>query len=309
MLDCSPRRCLVLLWMAIAMSAFGLVGCGESYSQSSPDAVLKSLEKMVKAGEVERVSKLLYAENPEMRALLTRLGKTLGSLQEVSEAIARKYPGEVAAIKARAEEAAKNGEAAGLIARMMPERGRGKERRSRQEQEDRMKMLFQELFADPYGWIANNQGRLTTVEIADDMAAIQWDGKPILPPIGMVMKKDGGKWFIVLPTNVPGLSTVMPRNDDEFKVFGKLLKVFDNALADVKKDVDSGACASLDDVAALTGRKIFPAMMLAFIAYGNLIEEREREAREQKKAEQAAEAAPEAPPAEPANASPTPEGG
>ena len=58
---------------------------------------------------------------------------------------------------------------------------------------------LKEPFADPYGWIAKSEGRLTVQTIADDRAAIMWDKKPVFG-VGLMMRLDKGKWFVELPT-------------------------------------------------------------------------------------------------------------
>src|SRR5438876_8247246 len=73
---------------------------------------------MVKEGHAERLTDLIYAETPEMRKLLGKVGQTLGTLQDLGLEVQKRFPDEVAAMRQQAEEAAKKGEASSFLQKM-----------------------------------------------------------------------------------------------------------------------------------------------------------------------------------------------
>jgi len=178
----------------------------------------------------------------------------------------------MADLAARTEEAAKKGKATSLIAQMTKNmRGGGGNRRSRakqsvaqrEETQQALNDALKRLFADPYGWLKESEARMSTAYLTDDTVAVLWDEKPIMPPIGLVMKKADDKWFFVLPTNVPGLNSFMPKTKDEYFIWGKIVHTFDNVVSDLKKDVEVGSLTTLEGVAQRAGEKAFlPAAMV-----------------------------------------------
>lgn len=109
----------------VAAAAVGLAlttaaGCRRSsgYSQATPDDVIKSAKLMVEKGDARRLSDLIYADTPEMRAILDQLGGLLASVQDLAVTIEKQFPAEVAKVKAEAEEAAKKGQATSFISRL-----------------------------------------------------------------------------------------------------------------------------------------------------------------------------------------------
>lgn len=274
------------MWMrAMAMAAVAavvLTGCrrAPNYSQATPDDVLQSAAQMVKNGQAARLTDLIYADNPDMRGLYQRLGILFGSVQKLALTLNEKFPKEVQALKDKAVQAAKDGKATSLLAQLS-----GQARRSaRQAREgertnpgDAMDMAFKQLLADPYGWLNENAGKLSTTPINDEVAAVLWDGKPIMPPVGLVMKKDGPKWYVVLPTNLPGISTVIPKSKDEFAIWGSLIKTVDNAVIDLTKDVKTGKIRSLDEVSRKAGEKAFVPIGIGILAYSRAMDARKHE--------------------------------
>ncbi|MCC6675529.1 MAG: hypothetical protein IT436_00160 [Phycisphaerales bacterium] len=285
-------------WVAAALAVVLAAGCRRepSYSQASADEVIQSAKLMVKNGRADRLTDLIYAENADMRGLYKKLGGMLRSAQTLTLTLNEKFPKEVAALRAKAEQAAKDGKGSGLFGRLTGEARRGARRAAtgeRPNQGDAMDSAFKQILTDPYGWLDENSSKLATTPINDDMAAVTWDGKPVFPPLGLVIKKDGEKWFLVLPTNLPGVSGFMPKTKDEFAIWRSLIRTFDNAVVELNEDVKTGKARSLDDVARKAGEKAFVPAGIAFIAYGRAVEVRKEEARKQK-AKAAAPAAPDA---------------
>lgn len=289
---------MVLLTVPLLAGAGGSWGCGREYSQATPDDVLRSARAMVENGDTHRLPDLLYADSPEMRRLMTQFGKVLGSLQALAIDLHRTFPDEVAQIRAEAEEAAKRGDASGFLGRIVgaqTSQGRGAGRRgsrsaspsgsgdARQSFDQAMK----ELFADPYGWLERSEGRITTQYVADDLSAIMWDEKPVFG-IGLLMKKEGSKWYIVLPTGMPGVGRLAPMSEDMWQIGGALAQALDNAIRDTQREVRSGQHASMEDLWRSVGEKAaIPALAITY-AYQRAaqIERREQREREQQSREE-----------------------
>lgn len=292
-------------WLAFLLLCTVTVGagCRRGYDQSTPDAVLQSAKQMVEKGDADLLPNLIYADSTRMRQLLDELGIVLGSLQELGKAVQKAYPEEIEALRREAEESAKQGDASGFIARMAGQAsqqmtaGRGQFGLGRPNRPaagasgsggaadpDAMRKMFdnamKELFADPYGWIAANEGRLTAQQLADDRAAVLWDGKPVLG-IGLTMQKaDDDKWYIVLPLNAPGIGQVMPKSDESWEIMGSLMAVMDNMLRELTSDVERGKARQLDELATLAGEKAFIPAVMVFFAYSKAVEADRKAARE-----------------------------
>lgn len=279
------------MWVLVAIvGALALGGCRRGYDQSSPQAVLKTAKEMVEKGDASRLTELIYADNQKMRQLLDEVGVVMGSLQELGRAVQKAYPEEIAKLRAEAEESAKKGEASSFIARMAGQAtqqmggiGRRNGKGGTPMDPDAARKTFdnamKELFADPYGWIASNETRLTAVTVADDRAVLLWDGKPALG-IGLTMQKgDDDKWYVVLPTNAPGIASVMPKTEESWEIMGSLMDVFDNMLLDLTKDVKKGKAKKLDNLATMAGEKAFVPAVMVFFAYTKAMEAEKKAAK------------------------------
>ncbi len=274
------------------MLVISACGRNDGYSQGTPDAVIRTAKLMVERGDAARLHELLYAENDDMRGLLKRLGRTLGHLQELGTEIGAAFPKEIADLKAQTEAAAKKGKATGLLQQIASQTGmgggggfggRGRPKLSQKDQKEREELFnsaIKRLFADPYGFLEDTQGRLTTAEISDDLAAILWDNAPVLPPVGLTMRhhtaEDGMRWSVVLPLNLPFLANYAPRTRDEYKVLGSMVKTFDNAIVDLTKDIKAKKIASLDQVSKRAGEKLFVPAVMTVYAYSKVVEARKK---------------------------------
>ena len=148
---------------------------------------------------------------------------------------------------------------------------------------------MQTIATDPYAWLTDAEGRLSYVEIDDERVAVLWDGKPVFPPFGLVMRQDQGQWSVVLPIwNIPMVSKYLPQTPEEYSIWGSLLQMVDNVVLDLEADVREGRLHSLDALARATGEKAMVPMGMGMIAYDRALKdrhEREREARKAAKAE------------------------
>lgn len=283
-------RCLALLLGVLVMIAATACSRSDGYSQESPDALLKTAVLMVEQGRADRLTTLIYAENEDWKMLLRRLGVTLGHLQELGTTLQASFPKEIADLKAQAEVAAKKGQTTGLLQQLTggksPFQRRGKaaapSREEQKRQQDSINAAIRRLFADPYAFLRESSGHLSTVPVTDDLAAVLWDGQAVLPPIGISMKREtvkgGDRWYFVLPTNLPFLANYMPRTKDEFKVFGSLIATLDNVVVDLTRDVREKKVASLNEAANKAGEKVLIPAAMVFYAYNKAVEARAKQA-------------------------------
>lgn len=253
-----------------------------AYDRSSPDALLASSREMVINSEAERLAELLYTDSEGMREIYARLGGVLGSLQDLALAVNERFPKEVAELRAEAEAAAKSGRGYSLFQQLMSRRDR---RQPRDGNEDRLNELVQVIAADPYSWLTEAEGRLTYTPIDDERVAVLWDGKPVFPPFGLVLRQDQERWSVVLPLkSIPVVSRYMPQTPDEYSIWASLIQMVDNVVIDLTADVRGGEIESLDSLARRAGEKAFIPMGMGMVAYERAMKDRrkrEREAREQ----------------------------
>jgi hypothetical protein len=266
---------------ALFFSAMLVAACDRGPDRSTPEGTIEAARWAVERGEAKKLGSFIYSDSPDMKRLMRRFGVFLGNVQDLGNAIQAKFPKEVEQMRSVAETAAKEGKATSLLGLVSSQMRGGRNRRSGPPNTD-VRGAFDEalknLFADPYAWIRESETRLTTTFLTDDSVALLWDGQPIMPPIGMVLKRDAadGLWYFLLPTNLPGVSSFMPKTKEQFEIFGGLIKVFDQVIIDLKGDVESGRLSSLDQVASKAGEKTFiPAAMTVF-AYTKLTENQKK---------------------------------
>ncbi|NUQ51861.1 MAG: hypothetical protein HUU19_04100 [Phycisphaerales bacterium] len=248
---------------------------------------------MVKDNRADLLPNLLYAENDEMRRLYRALGTFLKHTQELAQSLQTKFPEEVNKLKKQGEEAAKKGQATTLFGQLAQAQSRSRRGPPDKSQQEAFNAALKRIFVDPYGSLDDGVERLSTTPINDDVAAIMVDGKPMLAPLGLTMRRvktdDREIWAVVPPLNIPGVANFVPKTKEEFQIWGSLIKTFDNVVVDLTKDVNSGAMKSLDDVSKKAGEKAFiPAAMTVF-AYTQAMEARK------KAAQKAAQSTPQAP--------------
>lgn len=262
--------------MLVCAAVLVLAGCSRDLPRDTPEATIVSARAIIEAGRADRLHEFIYTEpgpgGEEMRRLLRRTGVFFGSIQKLGDAVQTRFPDDVAALKAKADDAAKNGKATGLLSQLTANMGGGNRRRRTAQQDAEAREAFdaalKRLFADPYAFLRESEGKLTTIPLGDNAAALMWEGKPVLAPIGMTMQKgDDGRWAFVLPTNVPGLSSAMPKNKDQYQILGGLIQVFDNVTIDLRKDVEAGRVTSMDELARRAGEKTFIPAAIGFFAY------------------------------------------
>lgn len=258
-------------FLAILTLCLSIAGCRKAdYPQDTPQATIASARKMVESGDAERLHTLVYAEGEEMRGFLKRTSRLLGDLEELGLSIQRKFPEETAKLRASAQEAAAKGKATSLIGQVTSSM-RGGNRRQGPPKGDERKAFDDaalRLFADPYAFLRESEGKLDAVPLNDDMMAVTWNGKPVLQPIGLAMRQDEkGNWCFVLPLEAPGLDRFMPKTKEQFDIFGKLVMVLDKTVVDLRKEVESGRLGSLEAVSRRAGEMTFMPAVLVMYSY------------------------------------------
>jgi hypothetical protein len=307
--DPSRRSRLALRCGLATLCLTALAACdrgGADYPASTPALAIDSAQQMILNGETERLTDLVYAENDDMRSFLNQIGSLLASLQTLGDAVESRFPEELAAFRAEGEAAAAEGKSNPLLARLVAANASqrnptfGVSRidregltldtgadepgasspsdflagRASDSQREIFNDILKQLLADPYRWLAEGRDRLDTVYIADDTVALTWDDRPILPPFGLSMIEEDGRWFLVPPTSYPGVRMVMPRNADEWYIWGSMVKTLERVVLDLERDVRSGQVRNMTDLADSATEKVAIPAMLVFFAYGNIMEQR-----------------------------------
>ncbi len=278
--------------IAISTLAIVLTACEKSpYSQKTPEDVIRTASLMVKNGDVKQLPNLIYAENNDMRAVLNRLGSLCGNAGALAIDLQARFPAEVAKLKADAQQAAAEGKPSSLLGQFMNQSGgnAAQTRRRRPQdtnpgeikaQQDEFQQGLVRVFTDPFSMLEEAEGKLSVTPIDNTTVAVLYDDKPVFFPIGMTMKKStDGRWYLVLPTNLPVAGEYMPRNHEEYSIVGSLIRALDNAVIDLRKDVVAGNLKDIDEVSRRAGEKAFVPAVGIFFAYSRAIEAREKAAK------------------------------
>lgn len=267
----------VLIGLAV-MLTHDRPGSEREYAASTPDELIASAFEAIERGEADRLSDFVYAPTPEFRAVLDRLGALLGSLGDLASALDERFPADVAKLKVEAARGGGPGLGSLLGAVTGGGRGRGPGAGAGGAPGASQQASVEALLADPYGWADALKDRVSAVVIADDLAAVQVDGKPALGGLGMTLRRDDGRWWIDLPLELPMVKKYVPQTLEEHQVLGSMIKVVDNAVIDLTKDVRSGACRTLKDASGLAGEKAFPPLMMCVLAYDRAMAARAKSA-------------------------------
>lgn len=274
----SPNRrtARVLLMTVLGLLVALPAGCERDYSQESPEALVESAQQMVLDGKARRLSELVWTESDGEKLVVDRLGRTMGALQRLGEAVAEAFPEEVDKIRQQADEAAQNGEINSIIGRALTASGgvaRGAPQAMRDERRMRQGLdsVVRELMADPYGWLERHGDKLQPMRITDDIVALSWQGKPV---VGLSLVERDGQWYLKLPLDQPALKRFLPQNEAEFEIWGELIASVHNVLLDLAIEVEEGKHKNLESVAATAGEYALPTAFMVMIAYGKALEER-----------------------------------
>lgn len=259
-----PRSALAACSLALA----ALASCDRSdppYSQASPEALAQTASAMVRDGNARLLSRLVFADSVELRAVLNRLGELLGSLQRLAREVEQAMPAEVAQLRARNADPKLAGTS--LLQSVTTGRLPTRERGGPDGPPPVIQNALYTLLADPFAWIDSNAKRVTFVSLADDLVAIQVDGQPALAPIGLTLRRSGDEWFLVLPLNLPFLSNYLPQTRQEWSIAASLIRVANSVVSELADDVSSGRVRTLDALARRAGEKAFGPAAMVFIVY------------------------------------------
>lgn len=269
--------------LVLTVASVGACGRRPTYSQATPDDVIRSAVDMVRNGDTARLGDLIYADSPEMRVCLDRLGVLFGRMQMLARAVEERFPAEMAAMKEQAARAAAEGKPDSLLAAISSAAAGGRGRRGPggggggpPVDENAAQDLVNRLFADPYGWIERNATRLSALKTSDDTASVMLDDKPIIPVVGLPMKLEADKWYVALPTGFPGVSNVMPRSTEQWSILVSLIKVLDRTVQEMTADVNAGRVATIDSLAKKAREKAVLPGAVAFAAYMREVDVRGR---------------------------------
>lgn len=265
-------RGFLLVFLAMAMVLPGCRRGPKEYKQNTPEAVIQSMSEMVKDGNTRRLHELFYAEDEDMRFALRRFGRMCGRLAELAQTIGEAYPEEVEELRKQTEEAAAKGEATNILSRFTQSAFQNRRQRNQPSSNpgDTFNLAFRQLLANPYASFERASDHLTTATVSDEFVGLLWDGKPILPPFGIMMRQDvDGKWYIVLPLDLPILTRYRPRTKEQWEIAGYLMRAWENAAVDLKAKIEAGDLRNLDEVASEAGAMILPPTMMIGIAYSS----------------------------------------
>jgi len=265
---------------ALLAAIIALGACERRYPQDSAQAVLDSAREMVAEGRADRLTDLIYAETPEERRLLDRVGDLLGSMQDLAVEVQKAYPDEVDKLRRDAIRAAEQGEADDVLSRVLTGSRAMSPRDERADPGEMLNTVMLTILVDPYAFLEENEDRLTAVPIADDMAAVQWDGKPVFGPlVGLTMRETEGRWQIVLPTHLPPVKRVLD-DPDMRQMLGDFVVTVDNAVIDLREDVRTGEARTLEEAASRAGENALPPLMMVMFAMGKYQDAAREEARQ-----------------------------
>jgi hypothetical protein len=277
-----------LVSLVIAFLVFHFATQKKTYSQASPEDVLASMIQMVKDDNANRISDMIYADTPEMRSALSRLGGLFGSLQNVGEAVNEKFPKDVAALRERVKkEAAAAGGQDGILALLQSARpptqrpGQAAVPRTaadRRARERQFQDIAARLMANPFEFLEEGANRLSVLKISDDTAVLRLDEQPLLGGI-LTMREREGRWWLMLPLNLPGVNQFAPQTKSEWAIIASLMKVGENTMNELAKDVRAGKAGTIDGVAQLAGEKAFLPAGIVMVMYGKEMDIRQRRER------------------------------
>ncbi len=258
--------------------------------QSSPEALFTSAARMVREGRADLLTELLYAHSEGERAVLRGVGGVLGALQRAAYAAAEAYPDEIRRVRAQAQQAAQEGKASNIFATIAQRMGMNPSRGNIfRESDDPGADAIASLLADPFGWIERNGEKLGTMSMGDRMAGVTWDGRPVLMPFPLMMElKEDDKWYVVLPTNLPGVRRAideMIEEDDRREMILLILQSVRQAFDDLALGMRSGEIRNLDHAANKLGEYAMPPVGLGIIAFSRYMEIARQAEREQRRRE------------------------
>lgn len=283
--------------LAIALAAL-VLGARQprQYDVSSPDGLIAAAADMIETGHAERIPELFEIAPPGDTAidrertaeLYARLGRVFGALQGLSRTIAEEMPEQLERFRRELASAEADGRASSFLAAIASQRGsRGGSRGSgpfgvgffaTNEQRDATVRALGRVLADPYEAFDDASARVSFVTVDDRTSAVLFDGDPVLPPLGLLVRRDDeDRWRIVPPTNAPVaqrlVSRIRPRTEEQYLVFASLLQAVENVILDLDADIRSGRIDSFQELAdGFFSKAAIPTAMIVY-AYARAFDE------------------------------------
>ncbi len=305
----APRASKAIKWLAIGLPLI-VLGVGLflviqrmearrppfEFAQDSPEAVFLSAKRMVSEGRADLLTELVYATSESERELLQGIGGILGGLQQAGYAAADTFPDEIRKIRENALAAVEAGGTGSVMAMIGKQMGSGGSSGPSifADSDDIGADVIHSLLADPYGWIERNSEAVAFNPLGDRMVGLMINGAPIMLggmlPVLMELREDD-KWYIMPPTNFPGVRQAIDRmieDDDGREMLLLVLQSIRQALEDIGTDMRSGKIRTLDHAANKLGEYALPPVGLGMIAFGKYMENVRQEQRLEKEAEKSA---------------------
>lgn len=275
------RGCLIgALLAGMVATSLLTTGCGRREAhveirQNTPEEVLETARQMVEAERADLLPELIYAETLLMRDLYRQFGRLLREVHLLAGALDEAFPREVERLRREAAQAAESRESATMLGTVFTGR---RMREAARQSDDPVIDLVTELLVDPYAWLVDQADRLGTQMISDTAVALTWDGRMVLPPFGLVIRKQEAdqKWYLVLPTSNPPFNRIIPQSEEAYEAFGMILAVFENTVRDLRIEVQDGKVNSLEQTAQRAGEMVAIPAALAWIAFNRIAREDRR---------------------------------
>jgi hypothetical protein len=240
----------------------------KTYDTSTPEAVIRTAGQMLADRRADRLVELLEPVPTEdrgtereqrMQDLYIRLGRVLAAAQDLHRTIERRMPDQLEELAREIQTAEARGEATSLLAAIMPDRRAmgGRQARNAPQQDTPARRAareraFAQILADPFGRlnraVTDNIDRVGIAEIGFDTVAVTFDGRAVLPPLGLTMRQHPEGWRVVPPTNLPMVRRFTPNTEAEFMIWGSLLATAEALLDDLRLSVESGRITDMQQL-------------------------------------------------------------
>ncbi len=236
---------------ATLLAAILCAGCQRSdIDTSTPDAVIDSAIAMVRTQQTQHLPDLIeipareitfedgVTETSAIAEVKAKAGQMLARLLRVAEVLREKFPREVA----REMRAALN------------------------KRDPSTRQIAVAIMADPAEWLTAQRQQLTTADLGDGTASLQFDGEPVFAGALSLVQTDAG-WRLRIPVEMLRDSPYWPDTRDEWSVIASMMLSVEHALMDFQRDLDSGSIANLDAASARVGRVVGESIAVQSIIY------------------------------------------
>ena len=229
-----------------------LVGCSKpEYDTSTPEKALQAVQKMLADGRPELLPTMIdipardvtfddgVTEASAIGEVKGKAGDMLARLWRVSRKIKERFPAELA----------KEGDLG-----VTQLRGRD------------LQGLARRIVADPFAYIESQREKLTTEDLGDGTAALDWEGEPLFGgTVTMVERGDG--WKFAVPVELLRSSQYWPDTRHEWAVLASMMLAVENSLIDFEAEIDDGRIKSLREAGERVGRLVGESVVVQSVIY------------------------------------------